>query len=73
LIIKYGQLDVDYAVQEAVKQNKNNLAYIKGICKKRKEKELVKKSLEESRPKKREKYKDLTPEECRQQIKTILS
>jgi hypothetical protein len=33
------------------------------ICKKRKEKESVKKSLEESRQKKHEQYKDLTPEE----------
>jgi len=56
-------LDVDYAVREAVRHNKNNLAYIEGICKKRKEKESVKKSLEESRQKKREQYKDLTPEE----------
>ena len=54
---------IDYAVREAVKHNKNNLAYIEGICKKRKEKESVKKSLEESRQKKREQYKDLTPEE----------
>jgi hypothetical protein len=63
LITKYGQPDVDYAVREAVKHNKNNLAYIEGICKKRKEKESVKKSLEESRQKKREQYKNLTPEE----------
>jgi hypothetical protein len=63
LITQYGQSDVDYAVREAVKHNKNNLAYIEGICKKRKEKESVKKSLEESRQKKREQYKDLTPEE----------
>jgi hypothetical protein len=63
LISVYGQQDFDYAVREAVKHNKNNLAYIGGICKKRKEKESVKKSLEESRQKKREQYKDLTPEE----------
>ena len=63
LITEYGQQAFDYAVREAVRHNKNNLAYIEGICKKRKEKESVKKSLEESRQKKREQYKDLTPEE----------
>jgi hypothetical protein len=63
LITQYGQLAVDYAIQEAVRHNKNNLAYIEGICKKRKEKESVKKSLEESRQKKQQLYKDLTPEE----------
>lgn len=63
LIFQYGQQDVDYAIREAVKHNKNNLAYIEGICKKRKEKDSVKKSLDESRQKKREQYKDLTPEE----------
>ena len=63
LISQYGQPDVDYAIREAVKHNKNNLAYIEGICKKRREKESVKKTLEESRQKKREQYKDLTPEE----------
>jgi DNA replication protein DnaD len=63
LISQYGQSDVDYAIREAVKHNKNNFAYIEGICKKRKEKESVKKSLDESRQKKREQYKDLTPEE----------
>jgi DNA replication protein DnaD len=54
---------VDYAVREAVRHNKNNLAYIEGICKKRKEKESVKVSLEDAHQKKREHYKDLTPEE----------
>src|ERR1035437_125421 len=63
LISQYGQPAFDYAVREAIKHNKNNLAYIEGICKKRKEKESVKKSLEETRKKKREQYKDLTPEE----------
>jgi len=63
LISEYGQPAVDYAVREAVKNNKNNLAYIEGICKKRKEKEAIKTSLEESRQNKREMYKDLTPEE----------
>jgi hypothetical protein len=63
LITQYGQPNFDYAFREAVKHNKNNLAYIEGICKKRKEKESVKKSLEESRQKKHEQYKDLTPEE----------
>ena len=63
LISQYGQQDVDYAVREAVKHNKNNLAYIEGICKKRKEKESVKKSLDEAKQKKREQYKNLTPEE----------
>src|ERR1035438_8391917 len=63
LISEYGQQAFDYAVREAVKHNKNNVAYIEGICKKRKEKEAVKKSLEEARQKKREQYKDLTPEE----------
>ncbi|MDR3608955.1 MAG: hypothetical protein P4L27_00150 [Ignavibacteriaceae bacterium] len=63
LITQYGQPAFDYAVREAVKHNKNNLAYIEGICKKRKEKESVKASLEESKQKKRELYKDLTPEE----------
>jgi hypothetical protein len=63
LISQYGLPAVDYAVREAVKHNKNNLAYIEGICKKRKEKESVKASLEEARQKKREQYKDLTPEE----------
>src|ERR1035437_5304921 len=51
LVSQYGQPDVDYAVCEAVKHNKNNLAYIEGICKKRKEKESVNKSLQESRHK----------------------
>ena len=63
LISQYGQPAFDYAVREAVKHNKNNLAYIEGICKKRKEKESVKVSHEESTQKKREQYKDLTPEE----------
>jgi hypothetical protein len=63
LISRYGQQDFDYAVREAVKHNKNNLAYIEGICKKRKEKIAVNKSLEEAKQKKREQYKDLTPEE----------
>jgi hypothetical protein len=63
LITEYGQPAVDYAVREAVKHNKNNLAYIEGICKKRKEKESVNQSLEETRQKKREQYKDLIPEE----------
>jgi len=63
LISQYGQQDFDYAVREAVKHNKNNLAYIEGICKKRKEKIAVNKSLEEAKQKKREQYKDLTPEE----------
>jgi hypothetical protein len=63
LISEYGQSIFDYAVREAVKHNKNNLAYIEGICKKRKEKEPVKVSLEEARQKKRNQYKDLTPEE----------
>jgi hypothetical protein len=63
LISKYGQEDFDYAVRESVKHNKNNLAYIEGICKKRKEKIAVNKSLEETKQKKREQYKDLTPEE----------
>src|ERR1035437_8601233 len=63
LISEYGQLAFEYAVREAVKHNKNNLAYIEGICKKHKEKESVKASLEEARKKKREQYKDLTPEE----------
>src|ERR1035437_1257776 len=63
LITEYGQPAVDYAVREAVKHNKTNLAYIEGICKKRKEKEFVNQSLEETRQKKREQYKDLIPEE----------
>ena len=63
LISQYGQQDFEYAVREAVKHNKNNLAYIEGICKKRKEKIAVNKSLEEAKQKKREQYKDLTPEE----------
>jgi hypothetical protein len=63
LITEYGQTNVDYAVREAVKHNKNNLAYIEGICKKRKEKESIKKSLEESKQKKIELYKNLTPEQ----------
>ena len=63
LISEYGQPAFDYAVREAVRHNKNNLAYIEGICKKRKEKELIKKSLDESQQKKREQYKDLTPDE----------
>jgi hypothetical protein len=63
LISEYGQQAFDYAVREAVKHNKNNLAYIEGICKKRKEKEAVKKSVEESRQKKREQYNDLSAEE----------
>jgi hypothetical protein len=63
LISQYGQPDVEYAIREAVKHNKNNLAYIEGICKKRKEKEAVKKSLDEAKQKKREQYKDLSPEE----------
>src|ERR1035438_925786 len=54
LISQYGQPDVDYAVREAVRHNKNNLAYIEGICKKRKEKESVKKSLEVAHQKKTE-------------------
>ena len=63
LITEYGQPAFDYAVREAVRHNKNNLAYIEGICKKRKEKESVKAFLEDSHQKKREIYKDLTPEE----------
>ena len=63
LIVEYGQSNFDYAVREAVRHNKNNLAYIEGICKKRKEKEAVKKSLEESKQKKTELYKNLTPEQ----------
>jgi hypothetical protein len=39
LISEYCQLNVDYSVREAVRHNKNNLAYVEGICKKRKEKE----------------------------------
>jgi hypothetical protein len=34
LISEYGQPAFNYAVLEAVKHNKNNLAYIEGICKK---------------------------------------
>jgi hypothetical protein len=63
LISEYGQQAFDYAIREAVKHNKNNLAYIEGICKKQKEKEAVKVSIEEAKQKKREHYKDLTPEE----------
>jgi len=63
LISEYGQQAFDYAIREAVRHNKNNLAYIQGICKKQKEKESIKKSVEESRQKKLEQYKDLTPEE----------
>jgi|ERR1035437_699600 DNA gyrase/topoisomerase IV subunit B len=63
LITQYGKPDVDYAVREAIKHNKNNLAYIDGICKKRIEKEAIKKSLEVSRQKKMEQYKNLTPEQ----------
>jgi hypothetical protein len=63
LIAQYGQQDFDYAVLEAVKHNKNNLAYIEGICKKRKERIAIEKEKEESKQKKREQYKDLTPEE----------
>ena len=63
LISEYGQDNVDYAVREAVRHNKNNLAYIEGICKKRKEKEAVNKSLEEAKQKKMELYKNLTPEQ----------
>src|ERR1035437_263224 len=65
LISQYGQPDLDYAIREAVKHNKNNLAYIEGICKKRKEKVSVKKSIDEAKQKKREQYKGLTPEECK--------
>jgi hypothetical protein len=63
LISEYGQDNVDYAVREAVRHNKNNLAYIEGICKKRKEKEAVKQSLDEAKQKKMELYKNLTPEQ----------
>ena len=63
LISEYGQTAFNYAFLEAVKHNKNNLAYIEGICKKRREKEAVKKSLEESRQKKLDLYKNLTPEQ----------
>lgn len=63
LISQYGQPAFDYAVREAVRHNKKNLAYIEGICKKRKEKESIKASLEESKQKKQSLYKDLTPEE----------
>ena len=60
LISQYGQPNVDYAVREAVRHNKNNLAYIEGICKKRKEKEAIKTSLEEARQKKLEQDKLLS-------------
>jgi DNA replication protein DnaD len=63
LITEYGQPAFDYAVREAVRHNKNNLAYIEGICKKRKEKEVVNKSLIEAKQKKTELYKNLTPEQ----------
>jgi hypothetical protein len=71
LISQYGQPAFDYAVREAVKHNKNNLAYIEGICKKRKEKIAVSKSLEEAKQKKREQYKDLTPEERKSWFNSI--
>jgi hypothetical protein len=63
LISEYGQSSFDYAVREAVRHNKNNLAYIEGICKKRKEKEAVKQSFEEAKQKKKDLYKNLTPEQ----------
>jgi hypothetical protein len=63
LVSKCGQPTFDYAIREAVRHNKNILAYIEGICKKRKEKESIKISLEDVRQKKREHYKDLTSEE----------
>jgi hypothetical protein len=63
LITQYGQEAVDYAIREAVKHDKNNFAYIEGICKKRKEKAAVTKSIDEAKQKKREMYRDLTPEE----------
>jgi hypothetical protein len=63
LITQYGREAVEFAIKEAVRHNKNNLAYVEGICKKRKEKEAVTKSIDEAKQKKRELYKDLTPEE----------
>ncbi|MDR3667298.1 MAG: hypothetical protein P4L35_10690 [Ignavibacteriaceae bacterium] len=62
-IIKYGFTAVEFAFREAVKYNSRKLAYVEAICKKRKEKIAVNKSIEEAKQKKREQYKDLTPEE----------
>jgi hypothetical protein len=63
LISQFGQEAFDYAIRETIKHNKNNLAYIEWICKKRKEKAAVTKSIDEAKQKKRELYKDLTSEE----------
>ena len=63
LITKYGQQDVDYATREAVRHNKNNLAYIEGICIKRNEKIAVNNSKQVALAKKQSIYKDLTPEQ----------
>jgi hypothetical protein len=62
-IISYGFTAVEFAFREAVKYNSRKLAYVEAICKKRKERLAVEKQKEESRQKKREQYKDLTPEE----------
>jgi hypothetical protein len=62
-IITYGFSSVEFAFREAVKYNSRKLAYVEAICKKRKERIAIEKEKEESRQKKREQYKDLTPEE----------
>jgi hypothetical protein len=62
-IIIYGFSSVEFAFREAVKYNSRKLAYVEAICKKRKERKAIEKEKEESRQKKREKYRDLTPEE----------
>jgi hypothetical protein len=62
-IITYGFAAVEFAFREAIKYNSRKLAYVEAICKKRKEKIAVNKSLEKAKQKKREQYKDLTPEE----------
>src|ERR1035437_3739595 len=62
-IITYGFSAVEFAFREAVKYNSRKLAYVEAICKKRKERIAIEKEKEESRQKKRDRYKDLTPEE----------
>ena len=62
-IVTYGFSAVEFAFHEAVKYNSRKLAYVEAICKKRKERIAIEKGKEESQQKKREQYKDLTPEE----------
>jgi len=62
-IMTYGFSSVEFAFREAVKYNSRKLAYVEAICKKRKERIAIEKEKEESKQKKREQYKDLTPEE----------